>query len=461
MTSQRNSSGLPEFLYRAKLERAKQKSKLDKARNNRAWEFRGNNLIAQDNHDPELILVGAAGTGKTLGNLVYIDRMMWEYPRLRVLVMRKVRADLAESALVTYERDVLGYDNPICAGMQRENRHAYRYPNGSIMALGGLDRPGKLLSSEWDIIYVPEITQISESDFEMLTMRLARSGDFPFPQLRADTNPDRPDHWIKKRWDAGTISVLDTFHRDNPAYWDDSANDWTELGRRYVLGRLARLTGVRKARYFENKWVIAEGAIFEDFSDAVHVIDKMPDGWENWLKFRSIDFGYTNPFVCQWWAVDPDGRMYLYREIYRTKRLVEDHAREILKLSEGEKISFTAADHDAEDRATLKKHGVITVAAKKAVSVGLQAVQSRMKIQDDGKPRLFILRGALVERDPELEDSKKPQSTLEEIPGYVWSDKAKKEEPIKEDDHGCDTMRYAAMAADSPRETKQSENPFF
>jgi predicted transcriptional regulator len=40
-----------------------------------------------------------------------------------------------------------------------------------------------------------------------------------------------------------------------------------------------------------------------------------------------VDFGYTNPFVMQWWAEDPDGRLYLYREIYRTRRLVEDHAK--------------------------------------------------------------------------------------------------------------------------------------
>ena len=31
----------------------------------------------------------------------------------------------------------------------------------------------------------------------------------------------------------------------------------------------------------------------------------------------SVDFGFTNPIVIQWWAEDPDGRLYLYRELYR------------------------------------------------------------------------------------------------------------------------------------------------
>ena len=447
MTLRANYSGLPEYLLLAKLEIAREKARLIEARgmSERGWILRGNNLAAQENHDAELVLVGAAGTGKTLSNLAYINRMMWEYPRLRVLCVRKVRADLAESVMVTFERDILGYDNPICAGIQREHRQAYRYPNGSIMALGGLDRPGKVLSSEWDIIYAAEATQFELNDWETLSMRLARTSMFPFPQLRGDTNPDRPDHWIIKRSQSGDLTLLDTYHRDNPAYWNN--DDWTALGRIYVLGRLARLTGIRKARYFENKWVIAEGSIYEDFSDPVHVIDSF-DIPAAWTRFRSIDTGYTNPFVCQWWAVDPESRMYLYREIYKTRRLAEDHARDIVRLSAGENISFTVADHDAEDRATLERYGVKTVAAKKAVSSGIQAVQSRMKIQDDGKARIYFLRDALVERDLDLVDAKKPTATIEEIPGYVWANKSKKEEPVKEDDHGCDTMRYAVAAID-------------
>jgi PBSX family phage terminase large subunit len=450
MTSQLNYSGLPGYLLQAKLEIARKKAEMFAARKSsqRQWELRGNNLAAQENHDPELILVGAAGTGKTLANLAYINRMMWEYPRLRVLVVRKVRADLAESVLVTFERDILGYDNPICAGIQREHRQAYRYPNGSIMALGGMDRPGKVLSSEWDIIYVPEASQLELNDWETLSMRLARTSNFPFPQLRGDTNPDRPDHWIIQRSRAGTLTLLDTYHRDNPAFWDETANDWTPLGRIYVLGRLARLTGIRKARYYENKWVNAEGAIYEDFSDPVHCIDpfEIP---ATWTRFRSIDFGYNHAFVCQWWAVDPDGTMYLYREIFKTKRLVEDHARDINRLSAGENIAFTVCDHDAEDRATLKRYGIKTDAAKKAVTAGIQAVQSRMKVDENTKkPRIYFVRGATVERDPDLVDNKKPASTIEEIPGYVWSDKSKKEEPVKEDDHGVDAMRYAVAAID-------------
>lgn len=414
------------------------------------FELRGNNLVVQEETSPELLLVGAAGTGKTLGILVKLDRLCRQYPGTRALIVRKVRADLAESTLVTYERDVLGYDNPICAGVQRQSRQVYHYPNGSEVVVGGMDRPGKILSSDYDLIYAAEAVQFTEGDWETFVMR-NRSSVLPFQQVIGDTNPDRPDHWLKQRCDAGLTLLLNTFHQDNPAYWDAVAQDWTARGRDYVLGKLARLSGVRKARYLDGKWVIAEGAVYDDWNEVAHLIDRF-DIPRSWRRFRVVDFGYTNPFVCQWWAVDNDGRMYLYRELYRTQTLVEDHARRIIDLSAGETIETTVADHDAEDRATLARHGVPTIPARKEISVGIQTVQARLRKAGDGKPRLFVFRDALVEADPRLADEKKPTSTAAEFPGYVWATgqngKPNKEQPVDLDNHGMDCVRYGAVYLD-------------
>jgi hypothetical protein len=62
--------------------------------------------------------------------------------------------------------------------------------------------------------------------------------------------------------------------------------------------------------------------------------------------------------------------MFMYREIYMTHRLVEDHANGRLSedgtkeflgindLSADEKIEATVCDHDLEDRMTLERHGI-------------------------------------------------------------------------------------------------------
>jgi hypothetical protein len=449
------------------------------------WEFRGNNLVAQTCHDPEFVLVGAAGTGKTLANLVYIDKMMREYSNLRVLIVRKVRADLAESALVTFERDVLGYDNPICKGVQRDTRSAYRYPNGSIMVIAGFDRPGKALSAEYDIVYAVEATQFELTDWEYLTMRIGRTGTFPHPQLRGDTNPDHPDHWLLSRRDEGKLTMLDTYHEDNPAYYDAERKAFTPLGQSYIA-RLDGLSGYLYDRFRLNKWSSADGAVYPNFSRTFHVLTQPFDIPQEWPRYCAIDFGYTNPFVCQWWAKDPDGRLYMYREIYMTERTVDDHADEIKRLSagvttevwkamtkderhvayaKGERIVATITDHDAEDRATLRKCGIVTTAAKKSISRGQQAVEIRLRVAGDGKARIYFFPNALVETDTKLTHmkTKVPTHTVGEFGGYIWNDKIKKEEPVDKNNHGMDAMRYMVAHFDLPMtdQSKSSKNPFY
>jgi phage terminase large subunit len=73
-------------------------------------------------------------------------------------------------------------------------------------------------------------------------------------------------------------------------------------------------------------------------------------------------------------------------------------------------------------------------------------------VAGDGKPRVFVLRDALVERDPAMVDAVKPIGFVEEITGYAWAKgpdgKPAKEEPEKINDHSMDTARYVGAQAD-------------
>ena len=303
----------------------------------------------------EVLLSGPAGTGKSLASLLKLHLLASEIPRLRALMLRKTRESLTESALVTFEEKVLPDGHPALAtGGQRRVRQAYRYPNGSTIVLGGLDKPGKVMSTEYDVIYVQEAIELEEEAWEALSTRL-RHGRLSYQQLMGDTNPDRPNHWLKRRCDAGVTLLLESRHEDNPALWDAGRGDWTPAGKTY-LAKLDALTGPRKQRLRFGRWVQAEGVVYDGWDAAAHLIDPI-DVPETWTRYWSVDFGYTNPFVCQWWAKDPDDRLYLYRELYRVHLLVEDAAREMLELSAGEPRPWAiACDHDAEDRATLEKH---------------------------------------------------------------------------------------------------------
>lgn len=425
------------------------------------YEPRGAALEVFKSRDSELVIAGPAGTGKSLACLWRIHLAALNNPGVRCLIVRKTAVSLGSTTLVTYEKKVA--TAALAAGIVRwfggspREAPCYRYANGSVIVVGGLDKSEKIMSAEYDLVFADEATELTVTDWESIATRL-RNGILAWQQQIAACNPAHPTHWLKQRCDQGQARMLLSRHIDNPAYMNADGTP-TDVGRDY-FAKLNALTGVRKLRLRDGKWAAVEGQIYEAYDEAIHLVDEVKPtaAWQRW---GAVDFGFTNPFCYQDWWEDPDGRLYLNHEVYFTRRLVEDHAETIGKLlrypsgqPRGQLPRAIYADHDAEDRATLeRKLGLSTTAAHKSVSDGIQAVQSRLKVQPDGKPRLFIRHGALVERDPELESASLPMGAAEEIAGYVWAVKpgnkgGLKEEPVKEHDHAMDALRYMVAARD-------------
>ncbi len=409
--------------------------------------------------DSEVLISGPAGTGKSRAVLEKINAMALENPGMRGLMLRKTGVSFTSSGLVTWKRDVIPELRDVGAveyyGGSREEPAQYRYANGSTVVLGGMDKASKIMSTEYDIIFVQEATELTLDDWESLTTRL-RNGVVSFQQIIGDTNPAEDTHWLKKRCDAGMTLILHSRHEDNPVLYDDDGEQ-TKVGAAYI-SKLDVLTGVRKRRLRHGEWSSAEGVVYEEWDTAIHLVDPK-DIPEDWPRYWAVDFGFTNPFVCQWWAEDPDGRLYLYREWYRTQWLVSEHVAAIISAvtdDDGEWIEpkprAIVCDHDAEGRAQLVQAlGLGTVSAKKAVADGIQAVKARLKVAGDGRPRLYVMRDALIERDPLLVEATKPTSTVEEIGAYVWDQRPNRppgEAPIKRDDHGLDCTRYVVAHLD-------------
>lgn len=424
-------------------------------RSPRELRFRGANWAALTSDDPEVLLAGPAGTGKSVVMLWKVRHIAETYPGARILICRKTRASLTETALVTWEAQVLEPGHAVLTKHPtlRRVRQSYRFPNGSEVVVAGMDKPEKVLSAEYDVIYCQEATELTLTDWETLGSRL-RNGKTPRQQMLADCNPTTPTHWLYKRHQAGQLTLLTSTHRDNPRFYDIPAKDWTADGKEY-LARLARLTGVRRKRFLDGLWVAAEGLVYDQFDPAVHVLPADTLIPREWKRYLAIDFGFVNPLVVQWWAVDPAGRLYLYRETYRTGRLVEDEAADVKLLitpqnglpPEEPRPVAVIADHDAEGRATFERHSGLTVtAADKKVGVGIQDVAGRLDPADDGKPRLFVLARTLRHLpDRTLADAGKPTCTREEFAAYRWDTSntdRPKDVPEKEFDHGADAARY-------------------
>lgn len=416
---------------------------------------------------PELLYAGPAGTGKSKCLLEKLHAMMLKYPGARGLIVRKTLASLGSTALVTYEQHVakehLANGEVKWFGGSPKEAACYKYKNGSVIVVGGMDKSMKIMSSEYDVCYAQEATELLEEDWEAITTRL-RNGKIPYQQLIADANPDMPTHWLKIRCDQKKTHHIGSRHEDNPLLFKQGPNGpegLTEVGKAYIA-KLDALSGVRYMRLRKGIWCAAEGLVYEGYDPAVHIHKRIGIPPISWTRYIAVDFGYTNPMVVQFWAEDEDGRLYLYRELYHTKTTVDEMVPKIkaaMNLKKEPRPRMIICDHDAEGRAVLERElGMSTKAAKKTVEDGIQAVQKRLRINDaDGRPRIYLCLDALVERDKELADKKKPTCTIEEIVGYVWdrgtavaqaAGKPPKEAPVKEDDHGMDAMRYMVAERD-------------
>ncbi len=432
----------------------------------------------------EVLLVGPAGTGKSIACLEKLNMMALLNAGMRGIIVRKTLVSLGSSALVTWRKHVvpeaLESGTVYFYGGSQAEQAGYRYDNGSFIAIGGMDKPAKVMSTEYDVVYVQEATDLTVEDWEALISRL-RNWQISFQQILADCNPNVPTHWLKARCDRGMTHAITSRHTDNPRlYFQEPhprAGQATNEGATYVGKTLGALTGVRRKRLLDGLWAAAEGLIYEKYDPEINLIDPFPIP-QDWPRWWAIDWGFTNPFVLQWWAMDGDGRAYMYREIYLSKTLVEDHAKMALDLvsvctlagNEGHKCvtgkntecmrewhepqpMAIVADHDAEDRATFERHvGMSTRAAKKAKASGIQLVEARWKVQPDGRARMYYFRDCLAHpRDQILDDRKVPTCSSEEVVGYAWAKTAAgfdKETPEDENNHGMDSTRYFAAEVD-------------
>lgn len=417
--------------------------------------FRGANKAFFEYRGHESVLSGPAETGKSLTATSLMHYLLATTPFSRGAMLRKTRVSLMETVHETYKSVIeRSRVKPIPYG--GENPQFYRYPNGARLYLGGMDNPQKVLSGERDYIYVCQLEEFELGEWETLTTRATgRAGATDQPQVFGDCNPGPPTHWILHR---PSLKMFESRHVDNPRLYDDAGN-LTPAGER-SMAILDSLTGVLRERLYFGRWVAAEGQVYA-FDRAKHLIDPFPIP-PAWSRYMVIDFGYNNPFVALWLAMDPDKCVHLYRQHYMTKRTVKDHAEVIRRVErwfedddpkkpnpDRERIILRMADHDAEDRATLAQEGIGTRPAMKDIRPGIEALSELLAPAGNGKPRFFIHRNSLIQRDDELHEKHLPTCAEQEFDIYAYpkgvDGKAVKEVPIDLHNHAMDPLRYFAL----------------
>lgn len=366
---------------------------------------------------PILLLTGSAGGGKSRLAAEKVHGYCKKYPGATWLILRKAREWTARSIVAFYAQTVVGNDPAV---RYNKSEGTFYYDNGSVVYSGGMMDEQQRESVRsiggaggLDGAWMEEGTAFTRQDFEELRARM-RHQAADWRQIIVTTNPGGSSHWIVRDLINGKQAhVYKSGATDNPYNPHD------------YLDSLNALTGVLHKRLVEGIWATAEGAVYEMFDHSIYVCERPLTDFQNFAL--AMDEGYTNPAVILLVGIDGDGRWHVVKEYYERGKLQDAVCEAAQAWVTEYNVSAAAVDEAAAGLiADLLNRSVPASAAKGRVLDGIQAIQNRLKVQGDGRPRLTVDPGCV--------------NTINEFESYVW--KPGKDEPVKENDHTMDALRY-------------------
>lgn len=297
----------------------------------------------------EVLFGGAAGGGKSHGQLVDAWLFAMRWPGSRQLVLRRTYAELEMSlvrgALALY---------PAAGYSYNASRHCMRFANGSLLDFGHLESENDVLryqSAEYDVVRFDELTHFSRESYLFLLSRVRGVSGYP-KQVKSTTNPGGPGHlWVKERFvdpapsgvpfvgeDGGRRVFLPARLRDNPFLVKADPG---------YADRLARLPERERRAFLEGAWELPGGRFFAGFERDIHVEEALSPP-PHWPVVRALDYG-LDMLACYWAAVDEGGRLHVFREVFEPG-LVISAAAERIRLESREDVFCTFAPPDLWNR---------------------------------------------------------------------------------------------------------------
>jgi len=355
------------------------------------YNFYGQNLEAYYCKDPEVILAGPADTGKTLMWLARLNALAMKYDNASFVILRQQLTDMHATVLQTFENEVIhdALEMGIVTKYGGKKAQWYDYKKTETRIwVAGLDKPGKVLSGQHDIVVFFQAEEGTLAGWEHLLSRTTgRAGNLPWNQTVGDCNPGPPSHWIQRRKKDGLLTFFESRHRDNPAIFDQETGDITERGVNRMDG-LRRLTGSRKQRLFHGLWVAPEGAIYEVFEEARHVVKSFPIP-QLWPRTVGVDPVGAH-VAAVWLAWDPQAQVLnVYREYAAPFGVpTRKHVENVKELSRNESIHawVVGAVSERQPRQDWIDAGVPAIPPPYAdVWVGIDKVNELL-----GESRMFI-----------------------------------------------------------------------
>ena len=267
-----------------------------------------------------------------------------------------------------------------------------------------------------------EVALMPESFVNQATGRCSVDGS----KFWFNCNPDGPYHWFKTGW-------IDRVKEKNILYLHFTMEDNLSLTEKIRQRYASLYSGVFYQRYILGLWVVAEGIIYDMFSEAKHIVSSVTSS-DTAKYYVSCDYGTQNATVFLLWESGSNGKWYCIDEYYYSGR--EESTQKTDNAYADDYEAFIGDRHieaiiidpaAASFIAELKQRGHRVKKAKNDVLDGIRFV------------------GMLLNTE-KIYFHSKCKNTIKEFSSYVWdtqaSEKRGEDKPLKQHDHAMDAVRY-------------------
>lgn len=245
-------------------------------------------------------------------------------PGLQVYLFRRVRDDLIKNHMEGpkgFRAMLAGWES---VGLCKIVEDEIRFWNGAKIYLCHCKDEKdiyKYQGAEIHVLLIDELTHFTEAMYRFLRNRVRMVGIVlppqyaqQFPRILCGANPGNIGHlWVKTTFvtsgqpmdlrqmppeEGGMLrQYIPARLEDNPSMSQD------DPGYEMRLQGLGSASLVKAMRWGD--WDVIEGAFFDCWDARRHVVKpfRIP---ENWLRFRSGDWGSSHPFSFGWWSVVSD-----------------------------------------------------------------------------------------------------------------------------------------------------------
>ena len=371
----------------------------------------------------------------------FVDPQYIEVPDYRGIIFRRSFPRLRE----LIDRSLKWFHG--IADWQKGDR-CWVFPSGAKLYFGHClyeESKYDYQGHEYQYMGFDQLEEFTESQYDFLKVQARTSNPKLKVRIRSTGNPGGVGHlWVKRTFidnkvpmqiyknhlDLTSIFIPAKIY-DNPSLID---NDPT-----YVK-RLENLPEKERRALLEGDWNVFSGQYFREWIPSQHIVEPhyIPN---HCIKFIGGDYGFKSPSSIGWYAIDADGNVTRYKEIYKEGLHYDTLAQMLLDMSEGEDIRYAVFDPSIFGD---KQHHKEAKEGKSGAEIMQEIIGDKFPIMRGDNRRL---EGWANVRQYLKDDRFKVFSTctafIKTFPANIHDEKRPEDLDTNGEDHSADETRYS------------------